>query len=89
LGTTVRDDELTDAALPLETLVWRLFNEDEVRVLPSIALTQGCRCDPDHIRSVIERFPADEQAAMADEQGLIHVDCEFCARRYSLEAAAA
>jgi molecular chaperone Hsp33 len=89
LGTTIQDDELTDAALPLENLVWRLFNEDEVRVLPSIALAQGCRCDPDHIRSVIERFPADEQAEMADEQGLIHVDCEFCARRYSLEAATA
>ncbi|QJU60375.1 Hsp33 family molecular chaperone HslO [Sphingomonas sp. AP4-R1] len=87
LGTTVRAEELTDPALPLKTLVWRLFNEDEVRVLPSIALARGCRCDPDHVRSVIERFPADEQAEMADEQGLIHVDCEFCARRFSLEAA--
>jgi molecular chaperone Hsp33 len=89
LGITVQEDELTDAALPLETLIWRLFNEDEVRVLPAIALAQGCRCDPDHIRSVIQRFPADEQATMADEQGLIHVDCEFCARRFSLEAATA
>ncbi|MDO6415724.1 Hsp33 family molecular chaperone HslO [Sphingomonas sp. BIUV-7] len=87
LGGTVQGEELTDPALPLETLLWRLFNEDEVRVLPPVALAQGCRCDPDHIRSVIERFPADERAEMADEAGLIHVDCEFCASRYSIEAA--
>ncbi|PZU08040.1 Hsp33 family molecular chaperone HslO [Sphingomonas sp.] len=89
LGGSVRAGELTDMSLPLETLVWRLFNEDEVRVLPSVALAKGCRCDPDHVRSVIARFPAEEQAAMADESGLIHVDCEFCARRFSLEASAA
>lgn len=87
LGGSVRTSELTDPDLPLETLVWRLFNEDEVRVLPAIALSRGCRCDPEHVRSVIARFPVEEQAEMADEQGLIHVDCEFCARRFSLEAA--
>jgi molecular chaperone Hsp33 len=61
LGGSVRLDELTDPALPLETLIWRLFNEDEVRVLPTVALSRGCRCDPDHVRSVIERFPAEEE----------------------------
>jgi molecular chaperone Hsp33 len=89
LGGSIRQEELTDSALPLETLVWRLFNEDEVRVLPTMALWRGCRCDPDHVRSVIERFPADQRAEMADENGQIHVDCEFCARRFSLEAALA
>jgi molecular chaperone Hsp33 len=89
LGGSVRLDELTDPALPLETLIWRLFNEDEVRVLPTVALSRGCRCDPDHVRSVIERFPAEERADMADENGLIHIDCEFCARRFSMEAALA
>ena len=89
LGQTVRAGELADPALPLEALVWRLFNEEEVRVLPATALTHGCRCDPVHVRAVIERFPPEEQAAMADADGLIHVDCEFCARRFSLELAAA
>jgi molecular chaperone Hsp33 len=89
LGNSIRTDELTDPALAPETLVWRLFNEDEVRVLPTVVLAHGCRCDPEHFRSVIARFPVVEQRAMADENGLIHVDCEFCARRYSLEAAAA
>jgi molecular chaperone Hsp33 len=68
--------------------VWRLFNEEEVRVLPLLGLTRGCRCNPDHIRAVIGRFPSEEQAQMADEDGLIHVDCEFCARRFSIVAGA-
>ena len=49
--------ELTDPALPLESLLWRLFHdEDEVRMLATVALARGCRCDPDHVRSVLARF---------------------------------
>jgi molecular chaperone Hsp33 len=84
LAETIRDDELIDGSLPLQDIAWRLFHEeDEVRVLPMLALGHACRCNADHIRSVIARFPADERAAMADADGLIHVDCEFCSRRYS------
>jgi molecular chaperone Hsp33 len=85
LGGSVTADELADASLPLETLAWRLFNEDEVRVLPGVPLAQGCRCDPDHVERVIARFPADQRAEMMDEEGRIVVDCEFCARRFVLQ----
>lgn len=85
LGQTISTDELTDPDLNLETVLWRLFNEeDEVRTMTPVSLSRGCRCDPDHIRNVIARFAADERVEMADEKGEIHVDCEFCARRFSL-----
>jgi molecular chaperone Hsp33 len=84
LAQTVTADELADPDLPIETILWRLFNEDEVRTYPGVSLARGCRCDPAHIRTVIARFPPDERAGMADEQGEIHVDCEFCAKRFSL-----
>lgn len=89
LGGSVRDEELADGALPLETLLWRLFNEDEVRVSPSIAPRHGCRCDPDHVARVIARFPEEEQTAMAGPDGLIEVNCEFCARSFKIEPLAA
>ena len=42
LGRTMGADELADRDLPLETLIWRLFNEeDEVRVLRAHAAGQG------------------------------------------------
>ncbi len=88
LGATMGADELADPMLPLETLVWRLFNEErEVRVLATTMLTRGCRCDRDYIAGVISRFPEEERAAMADEQGIITVDCAFCATKFRLALA--
>jgi molecular chaperone Hsp33 len=80
LGATMGVDELADPSLPLETLVWRLFNEEDgVRLLASTPLVRGCRCTPEHILAVLAKFPTEEQAAMADENGVISVDCAFCA----------
>ena len=79
LAGSVQADELTDPALPLDDLAWRLFHdEDEVRTLEPLQLTRGCRCDADYVRSVIARFPADERLQMVGDDGLIRVDCAFC-----------
>jgi molecular chaperone Hsp33 len=86
LGGSVKADELTDRELPLDDLIWRLFHEEEeVRTLPAIALTRGCRCDPNYVRSVIARFPADERDAMVGDDGLIRVDCAFCSSSFAIE----
>jgi molecular chaperone Hsp33 len=83
LGATMGADELTDATLPLETLVWRLFNEEEdVRIHADIPITRGCRCDPEYIKGVISKFPLEERQSMADETGFIQVDCAFCATKF-------
>ena len=87
LGGTIKVDELTDSDIPLETLVWRLFNEEEeIRVLGGAALIKGCRCDAAHIRDVLLRFPEKERASMADANGIIGVDCAFCSRIFPVSA---
>jgi molecular chaperone Hsp33 len=84
LAQTVELDELVDPALPLETLLWRLFNEeDEVRIVPGAALVRGCRCNREHFLGILARFPVEEQREMADEDGVINVDCQFCSTTYS------
>ncbi len=86
LGGSVKADELTDPALPLDELVWRLFHEeDEVRTLGASPLTRGCRCDPDYVRSVIARFPAEDRQAMVDDDGFIRVDCAFCSSSFPID----
>ena len=86
LGGSVKDEELTDRALPLDQLVWRLFHEEEeVRTLDPVPLSRGCRCDPDYVRSVIARFPVEERDAMVGEDGLIRVDCAFCATDFPID----
>lgn len=88
LAVTLKNEELTDESLPLTDIVWRLFHEEEeVRVTDPTALSKGCRCDLTHIRSVIGRFPASERAEMADDQGVIGVDCAFCSRLFPVTLA--
>ena len=85
LAGSVKADELLDRDLPLDELLWRLFHEEaEVRILPAVPLSRGCRCDPAYVRSVIARFPVEERAAMAGDDGLIRVDCAFCATDFPI-----
>ncbi|MBS3962276.1 MAG: Hsp33 family molecular chaperone HslO [Sandarakinorhabdus sp.] len=85
LGSTLLADEITDHALPLETLLWRLFHQDEVHVLPASPVSRGCRCSADHIRQVLGQFPEKERAGMRNADGIVTVDCEFCSRQFLLE----
>jgi len=86
LGGSVKAGELTDPELPLDDLIWRLFHEeDELRTIEAISLSRGCRCDPDYVRSVIARFPADEREAMVGDDGLIRVDCAFCSSSFAIQ----
>jgi len=81
LAGSTRASELTDAALPLDDLVWRLFHEEqEIRVQADSPLKRGCRCSLEHYHSVLSRFPAEELAELRNEDGVIPVDCAFCSR---------
>ncbi len=83
MGGSIRDAELVDRELALDTIVWRLFNEEEeVRTLPGHTLARGCRCDRDYVRDVLSRFPESERVEMADERGLVSVDCAFCSHSF-------
>ncbi len=86
LASTMSDAELTDLSLSEETLVWRLFHDEEVRVTPGPVPTRGCRCTLAHIENVIGQFPAGERAEMAGDDGRIKVDCAFCARSFLIGA---
>ena len=84
IAETLKAEELTDPATSLETLAWRLFHEDEVRVEPGITISRGCRCSPGYFAGVLAQFPESERRDMADEQGLIQVDCAFCSRVFPI-----
>ncbi len=87
IAETLKAEELTDPATSLETLAWRLFHEEEVRVEPGVILSRGCRCSIDHFAGVLAQFPESERREMADENGLIQVDCAFCSRIFPIPLA--
>jgi molecular chaperone Hsp33 len=81
---TVEDIELVDTALSPETLLWRLFHEDEVRVHPPEAIAFRCDCDAARITSVLRGYAPEERAGLADPDGIIRARCEFCARTHEI-----
>lgn len=84
IAATLKDAELTDPAISLETLAWRLFHEEEVRVEPGVAVSRGCRCSVEYFAGVLAQFPESDRADMADGDGLVQVDCAFCSRLFPI-----
>ena len=81
---TVGEDELIDPTVASETLLWRLFHEDGVRMFPAKALTGFCRCSEEKIVGMLRSFPVEERADMVEADGHIRVTCEYCSRVYAL-----
>ncbi len=84
LAKTVEDVELVDTSLSAETLLWRLFNEEEVRVLPSEPIAFRCDCDSERISAVLRSYPQEQRAGLADADGTIRARCEFCGRVHEI-----
>lgn len=86
LGGSITQEELTDPALDLEGVVWRLFHEErEIRVEPGQAIERGCRCTTEHYRDVLSRFAPEARQEMRNDAGLIVVDCAFCSREFAID----
>jgi molecular chaperone Hsp33 len=75
---TLEDLELVDTSLSAESLLWRLFHEDEVRVLPAEPLAFRCDCSEERISAVLRSYPQADRASLADPDGIVRAKCEFC-----------
>jgi molecular chaperone Hsp33 len=85
LFQTLGDDELIDPTVSPQTLLFRLFHEDGVRLEDPRALQAVCRCSKDRIGTVLASFAPEERAEMVEPDGKIRVTCEYCASVYELE----
>jgi molecular chaperone Hsp33 len=82
LAATVEDHELLDPTLSPDRLLYRLFHEEGVRVVPATDVTEACRCSRERIELYLKRFGAEELADLREPDGSISVTCEFCSRKY-------
>ncbi|SFS80412.1 Hsp33 family molecular chaperone [Brevundimonas viscosa] len=87
LFQTLGDDELVDPTISPETLLFRLFHEDGVRLEDARPLKAQCRCSKDRIAAVLTSFSEEDRAGMVEDDGKIRVTCEYCASVYELEPA--
>ncbi|MGZ8364459.1 MAG: Hsp33 family molecular chaperone, partial [Caulobacteraceae bacterium] len=84
LFETTGEDELIDPTTASETLLFRLFHEDGVRLFEPKAIRAECRCSAERIETVIGSFSAEERAGMVEDDGKIRVTCEYCSRTYEM-----
>lgn len=80
LFRTVTDAELL--SLPPETILRRLFAEDDVRLQPERRLAFGCSCSRERVENVLRTLGEIEVRAALDAAGRTTVRCEFCGREY-------
>ena len=83
---TVEDHELTDPAVPVERLLYRLFHERGVRVFKPMPVHDRCSCSRDRVQSMLAGFTAQE-IKESIEDGAISVTCEFCSAKYVFDPA--
>ncbi|MDR3425172.1 MAG: Hsp33 family molecular chaperone HslO [Alphaproteobacteria bacterium] len=84
---TCTAQELVDEEVTPDILLFRLFNEEGVRVYAPQALRHQCRCSPTRVEGMLRTLPREEVEALAVD-GLITVTCEFCNKTYPFDAEA-
>jgi molecular chaperone Hsp33 len=84
LADTLTSGELL--GLHPEDLLYRLFNEERVRVFDAEPLAFRCTCSRARIEETLRALGREEVGELVRESGPVEVDCEFCNRRYSFDA---
>ncbi len=83
LAASVEDHELIDPTLSAERLLFRLFNEEDVRVFKGQSLDATCRCSRERVQMFLTRFSDADLEGLREPDGSISVTCEFCNTKYS------
>ncbi len=81
LAETVATDELLD--LDHETLLFRLFHEETVRVFEQEPVRFVCTCSWQRSAGIISTLDRKEIDAIIEEDGLVAMDCQFCNHQYT------
>lgn len=83
LASTITDDELLK--LPTETLLHRLFHEEDVRLFDASHTAFFCSCSRESVASMLRMLGNDELTSIIEEQGQIEVNCDFCNTHYKFD----
>ena len=83
LADTITRDELLE--LDAASLLYRLFNEEQVRLFDPEPRCFRCQCSRDRIQSILLSLGADEVFSILQEQGIVETHCDFCNAHYSFD----
>lgn len=85
LASTLKDEELLE--LDNETLLYRLFHEENCRLFEADSIRFHCDCSRERSLSTLKFMTREELQGILDEQGNIDVACQFCSEQYHFDQA--
>jgi len=80
LADTVTEQELLE--LDCENLLYKLFNEEKVRLFDAEPVEFQCACSRPRIQRTLRAMGKEELEDILREHGTIQVGCEFCSEQY-------
>jgi molecular chaperone Hsp33 len=83
LANTVTEQELFD--LDCEQLLYRLFNQEKVRLFDPEPVEFSCACSRSKIEKTLFAMGRTDLEEILAERGFIEVTCEFCSERYHFD----
>ncbi|MGZ4979930.1 MAG: Hsp33 family molecular chaperone HslO [Methylobacter sp.] len=83
LANTVTEQELFD--LDCEQLLYRLFNQEKVRLFDPEPVEFSCACSRSNIEKTLLAMGRTDLEEILAERGVIEVTCEFCSERYHFD----
>jgi molecular chaperone Hsp33 len=81
------DGEMLSPVLHSADLLYRLFNEDGVRVYSPTHVRFKCRCTRNRVIDVLRTIPRREMEEVCEKDGKVSITCEFCSEKYEFVAA--
>ncbi|MCW8943465.1 MAG: Hsp33 family molecular chaperone HslO [Sedimenticola sp.] len=84
LADTITQEEMLN--LPAETLLHRLFHEEEIRLFDPTPVAFRCSCSQERISDSLRAMGREELFSIIEEQGAIEVDCDFCNKHYHFDS---
>ncbi len=83
LTDTLKDQELFE--LDAQTILHRLFNEDNIRLLGAEPCQFKCSCSAERVGKMLISLGKHEVDDIIAKQGNIDIDCEFCNQHYRFD----
>ena len=84
LAASLKNEELLQ--LDADTILRRLFWEEKLIRLETLAPSFACSCSRDRVSNMIRSLGADEVDSILSERNNVEVGCDFCGQQYRFDA---
>ena len=84
LAASLKNEELLQ--LDADTILRRLFWEEKLIRLETLAPSFACSCSRDRVSNMIRSLGADEVGSILSERNDVEVGCDFCGQQYRFDA---